>query len=166
MARPEALAQDETPMAPVLVHLFEELKRKNALPKIAILLQATSPLRHDEDIRNALTLFKESQFELVMSVIKADPGVLKYGYLKRDRFTPISSPEHCFANRQALPNVVRPNGAVYVFSPEVVLERGSLATESIGSIEMPEIRSIDIDTQADLQAAEDYIAQQSYSKAS
>lgn len=166
VARPPELAQDQTPMAPVLVHLFEHLKQREALPKTAILLQATSPLRHDEDIQSAMNLYETGRFELVMSVVRTDPGILKYGFAANGQFTPISSPEFCFSNRQALPEIVRPNGAVYVFSPETLLKNGSFATPSIGSIEMPEARSIDIDTEADLQAAETYILQRQFSRAS
>jgi len=31
------------------------------------------------------------------------------------RFVPLVKPEYCFANRQSLPDVVRPNGALYIF---------------------------------------------------
>ncbi|NNF78649.1 MAG: hypothetical protein HKN05_11535 [Rhizobiales bacterium] len=46
------------------------------------------------------------------------------------------------------------------------MKNGTLACQSIGSIEMPEINSIDIDTHADLKDAESYILQRSFSKAS
>ncbi|MCP5083949.1 MAG: acylneuraminate cytidylyltransferase family protein [Alphaproteobacteria bacterium] len=166
VARPPELAQDQTPIAPVLMHVFEHLKQQDALPKIAVLLQATSPLRRDEDIRDAIALYKSGRFELVMSVVKTDPGILKYGFAKSGRFTPVSSPEFCFSNRQSLPEIVRPNGAVYVFSPQMFMQNGSLATQSIGSIEMPETHSIDIDTIADLKAAEEFLLRPSFSKAS
>ena len=164
--RPPELAQDQTPMAPVLMHLFEHLKQRDALPKIAILLQATSPLRQDGDIQSAIDLYETGRFELVMSVVKTDPGILKYGFAENGRFTPVSSPEYCFANRQSLPEIVRPNGAVYVFSPETFLKTGSFATQAIGSVEMPEARSIDIDTEADLRAAEQHLLQHQFSQAS
>lgn len=164
--RPPELAADQTPIAPVLMHLFEHLKQQDALPNVAVLLQATSPLRRDEDIQSAIDLYRSGRFELVMSVVKTDPGILKYGFAKGGRFTPISSPEFCFSNRQSLPEIVRPNGAVYVFSPEAFMQNGSLATESIGSIEMPEAHSIDIDTLADLKAAEEFLLQRSFAKAS
>ncbi len=163
--RPPELAEDHTPIAPVLMHLFQRLKANDAMPRTAVLLQATSPLRQDEDIRRAVALFEEQEFELVMSVVKADPGILKYGFSNAGHFTPISSPEFCFSNRQSLPEIVRPNGAVYVFSPKTFMKNGGLATRSIGSIEMSDERSIDIDTQADLTAAEDLFLQRSFSRA-
>ncbi len=164
--RPAELAGDHTPIAPVLAHLFQHFKQAAALPKYVVLMQATSPLRRDEDIRNAIELFNKGKFELVMSVVKTDPGILKYGFSENGHFMPVSNPEFCFSNRQSLPQVVRPNGAVYVFSPETFLRNGGFATRSIGSIEMPEAYSIDIDTHVDLKAAEEFLSQPTFSKAS
>ena len=79
---------------------------------------------------------------------------------------PSPLPNTAFPTAKSLPEIVRPNGAVYVFSPETFMKNGSLATRSIGSIEMPEVHSIDIDTDADLKVAESFLLQRSFSKAS
>jgi CMP-N,N'-diacetyllegionaminic acid synthase len=152
--RPAELAGDSTPINPVLTHLFDQLERVGELPGTVVLVQATSPLRLDDDVRAAIDLYERGDFELVMSVTSADSGILKYGYLDDGRFDAVARPEYCFENRQDLPKIVRPNGAVYVFSPEVFRRNGGLATKSIGAVEMPEDRSIDIDDEADMKAAE------------
>ena len=152
--RPEALAQDTTPMTPVLSHLFNELEQSDALPETVVLLQATSPLRSDEDVQGAIDLYAQGNNELVMSVTETDAGVLKYGFINDGQFTAVSRPEYCFYNRQSLPDLVRPNGAVYVFSPQVFRKNGGLSTSSIGAVEMPQSRSIDIDSAADMNLAE------------
>ena len=157
--RPQALAQDTTPMTPVLSHLFSELEQKNSLPQTVVLLQATSPLRSDSDVKNAIALYETGNDELVMSVTEADAGVLKYGFLNDGKFTAVSRPEYCFYNRQNLPDLVRPNGAVYVFSPQVFRTNGGLSTNSIGAVEMPQSRSIDIDNAADMKLAEAMLAE-------
>ena len=122
-------------------------------------------MRRDEDVRRAIALFQEGRFELVMSVVKTDAGILKYGFAQGDRFTPVSRPEFCFSNRQSLPEIVRPNGAVYVFSPQSFMKNGGLASQSIGSIEMPAACSIDIDTEADFKRAHDQLMQPALPKA-
>ena len=86
-----------------------------------------------------------------MSVTEADRGVLKWGRLEGSRFVPLSSPEHCFANRQSLPPVVRPNGAIYVLDAAGFLARGSFVTEHIGVVEMSAERSQDIDNLEDFE---------------
>ena len=154
--RPDDLAGDDVPMAPVLTHLLS-----GALSGAAriVLLQATSPMRHLDDIRAAVALHKAGGYDLVKTVTRADSGVLKYGMMDGDRFVPVSDPAYCFTNRQALPPVLKPNGAVYVFDRDWYLANGSLATDKIGAIVMPEDRSFDIDTAADFARAEAILAQ-------
>lgn len=150
IARPPELAGDTVPMAPVLVHALQQGSVKGTV----VLLQATSPLRTADDIGAALTLFATGDHGLVMSVTEADRGVLKWGRLDGSRFVPLSAPEHCFANRQSLPPVVRPNGAVYVFDAGRLIATGSLAADAVGVITMPAERSHDIDNLTDFEQAE------------
>ena len=150
LPRPEALAGDAVPMDPVIAHALEAVPG----PARVVLLQATSPLRRLADIRAALALFAAGEWDLVMSVTAADPGVLKWGRLEGARFRPLGDPGHPFANRQALPPVWRPNGAVYVFDAEAFRARGTLAGARIGAVPMPPERSADIDTAEEFARAE------------
>ncbi len=152
--RPPELAGDTVPMAPVLVHALQQAGVQGTV----VLLQATSPLRTPADIRAAVDLFATGAHGLVMSVTEADRGVLKWGRLEGSRFVPLSSPEHCFANRQSLPPVVRPNGAVYVFDAARLIATGSLAADSVGVVGMPPERSHDIDNLNDFEQAERLLA--------
>lgn len=147
--RPAALAGDTVPMDPVLLHALE-----GRGPALVVLLQATSPLRRAEDIRAAVAAWRRRGFDLVMSVTRTDPGILKYGMAEGDRFVPVARAEYCFMNRQQLPPVYRPNGAVYVFDADWFRGNGGLATDRIGMVEMPGDRSMDIDTLADFERAE------------
>ncbi len=148
--RPPELAGDAVPMAPVLQHALRAAGCRGTV----VLLQATSPLRRRIDIESALAVFAGGLFELVMSVTSADRGVLKWGTLQGNRFQPLSDPAHCFANRQSLPPVVRPNGALYVLSAERFVASGSFVSEHIGMVEMPAERSQDIDSLDDFERCE------------
>ncbi|MXQ06415.1 acylneuraminate cytidylyltransferase family protein [Alphaproteobacteria bacterium GH1-50] len=148
--RPEALARDDTPMAPVIADAVEG----QGITGPVVLLQVTSPLRTVDDIRNAVALYGKGDSDLVMSVTEADRGVLKYGLLSDGRFHALSDPSHPFTNRQALPPVYRPNGAVYVFDAEWFLRNGGFATERTAAHVMPPERSHDIDTMEDLERIE------------
>lgn len=56
--RPMELAQDETMTAPVLLHVLEELEKKeNYIPDAVVLLQPTCPLRTAEEIDTAFEIF-------------------------------------------------------------------------------------------------------------
>jgi N-acylneuraminate cytidylyltransferase len=148
--RPAELCTDDTPMAPVLVHAIQSAGVVGTL----VLLQATSPLRTAQDIAAALDLYAAGGYELVMSVTPADRGVLKWGRIDNGRFAPLSQPQHVFANRQSLPPVVKPNGAVYVFDAQAFVARGGFPVERIGAVEMPAERSHDIDNLADFEHCE------------
>ncbi len=150
LQRPQALCADDAPMAPVLVHAIESA----GINGTVVLLQATSPLRVVEDVTAALARYASGDFELVMSVTPADRGVLKWGCVDNGRFVPLSQPAFVFSNRQSLPPVVRPNGAVYVFDAQAFVARGGFPSERIGALEMPSERSHDIDTLADFQHCE------------
>lgn len=151
LARPTELSRDDTPMAPVLI---DALQRTNVGAARVVLLQATSPLRTSDDIRAAIDLHATGQFDLVKTVTRTDSGILKFGRMEEGRFKPVSDPAFCFSNRQSLPPVYRPNGAVYVFGADWYLENGGFETDRIGAVEMPPDRSFDIDTEADFLRAE------------
>jgi N-acylneuraminate cytidylyltransferase len=152
--RPIELAADDTPIDAVIKHLIED---RALAGKTLVLLQATSPLRFDSDILAALELFRTRQYDMVLSVVERDRGVLKYGLLEGDRFTAIREQYFCFFNRQELPPVYGPNGAVYVFDANRFTDEGGFPCERIGAVEMPVERSIDIDSMADLRHVEENI---------
>jgi len=151
LERPAALAGDAVPMDAVIDHAINALQLEAHL---IVLLQVTSPLRSDDDLRAGIALAAGGDFDLVMSVTAAERSVLKWGRLEAGRFMPVSDPAYCFTNRQSLPAVFRPNGAVYVFDAASFLRNGGLATERIGAFEMPAERSADIDTLEDLERVE------------
>ena len=153
--RPAALATDDAPMGPVLVHLVEALGLRD---ETLALLQATSPLRADDDVRAALRLHAAGGHDTVLSVTRADPKVLKWGRLEGTAFRTLSDPRHCFANRQDLPPVHAPNGAVYVFRADAVRRAGGVPHARLGAVEMPPERARDVDTAEDLAAAEAALA--------
>jgi N-acylneuraminate cytidylyltransferase len=150
LERPADLCGDAVPMAPVLMQALQATKCAGTV----VLLQATSPLRQVDDVSAALALFETGQFELVMTVTDADRGVLKWGRTEGERFVPLSDPAHCFSNRQSLPPVVRPNGAVYVMNAQWLLAHGSFVSDRIGCVQMSPERSLDIDTLADFERCE------------
>lgn len=154
--RPAELCGDAVPMAPVLAHALQTADFKGTV----VLLQATSPMRQLADVQTALDVFDTGQHELVMSVTEADRGVLKWGRVEGDRFVPLSDPTYCFSNRQSLPPVVRPNGAVYVMQAEWFLANGGFVSERIGLVQMSPERSQDIDTLADFERCEAALALQ------
>lgn len=151
--RPAELARDDTPMDPVMLHALAQIEGAARI----ILLQPTSPMRLLEDINACVTLHATGRFDLVKTLTPADAGVLKYGTMKDGQFIPVSDPAFCFTNRQNLPPVMKPNGAVYVFDKDWFVKNGGFATDRIGGVVMPTERSFDIDTEADFARAQELL---------
>jgi len=150
--RPPQLATDAATMTQVISHYLQ------ALPKgleTIVLLQATSPLRTDEDILTALEVFGHGEFDVVMTVASTESSILKSGTVIGSTFQPVSQPSYCFSNRQELPTVYKPNGAVYVISVSAFIRNGGFASNRLGAVIVPASRSIDIDSLADFAHMED-----------
>ena len=154
LRRPAELCGDAVPMDPVIAHALAAVPG----PARVVLLQATSPLRRVTDIRRALALHADGGWGLVMSVAPAEAGVLKWGRLEGDAFRPLGDPGHPFANRQSLPSVWRPDGAVYVFDADAFRARGGLACDRIGAVPVPAETALDIDSAEDFARAEAILA--------
>lgn len=154
MERPAALCGDSVPMAAVLLQALVAARVSGPV----VLLQATSPLRRVGDIRSALATLREGRFDVVMSVTEADRTVLKWGTVEQGAFQPLARAELCFANRQDLPAVYRPNGAVYAMQAAWFVANGGFQTERIGTVVMPADRSEDIDGIEDFMRCEAWLA--------
>lgn len=154
--RPPELARDTTTMAEVLL---EFLDSNHPGGGTVVLLQPTSPLRKAHHIEAGLNLFLQGNCSLVMSVCPANSGALKWGQIRGDRFETLSDPRYCFANRQTLPPVFRPNGALYVFDVDSFRETGDFSSASIKVVQMSEEESLDVDTLDDFRKCEAAISQ-------
>lgn len=154
VTRPEEFSTSESTMAQVLEHFFETdpgLGPDDAL----CLLQPTSPLRTAGDIREAMQLYESARAELVLSAMPIDRSLLKCFFkTAAGEVGPVSSRFSPFSNRQALPELFKPNGAIYIFSIAAFRRVGGFPTGEIALHEMDESNSLDIDQQADLVEAQ------------
>lgn len=157
--RPSKLAEDRTPMIDTVLHALEESERiLGKRPELLVLLQPTSPLRIPKDIQEAMDLFLASNCDSVVSV--TDSGKKAYhsfriqsGYLE-----PLLGWEWIGKNRQDLPHLLEPNGAIYVIRPEVLRREKAFLTRKTIPYLMPQERSVDIDSPADFALAEWYLS--------
>lgn len=149
--RPEALCGDETPIAAVIADVIEHCRLRDDL---VVLLQATSPLRPGGAIEDCVALFDEAgddERAMVMSVTPVDDAILKYGLIESGRFHAMRANDDCFRNAQALPQVYKPNGSIYVFKAAGFMERSDFPSDAIISYVMDPAYSIDIDYPSDLE---------------
>ncbi len=132
--RSPSLAEDDTPMLSVVLDVA------NHVPcDLIFLLQPTSPFRTAQDIINVYDQMMASQGDAVVSVTDATSDmVFQVGHANRMR------PRH---------DIVVPNGAIYAISTEALL-RGEDWYSGVSYVyRMPKDRSLDIDTEVDLELA-------------
>jgi len=158
--RPAALAQDDTPSLPVIVHAVEELEKKHGTFDYVVMLQATTPFVRTEDIDNALKLLMTDGTDSVFSVCKATsyhPTKIKKITADNRLVQYLEGLTETQFTRQKLDPVYRRNGGIYAHKRDIVMTKGQLyGSDSLvcRPYVMSEERSVDINSMADFIAAE------------
>lgn len=80
--RPASLAEDDTPMLPVVRHAIDTLSAGGWTPDVIVLLQPTSPLRRPSHVRDAVTMLRETKADSVVTVVEL-PRHLSPDYVMR-----------------------------------------------------------------------------------
>jgi CMP-N,N'-diacetyllegionaminic acid synthase len=148
--RPPELAEDDTPMLPVVRHAVDV-----SGADVVVLLQPTSPLRRPDDVDAAFELWRSSGADSVVSVVRVPHQFTPGSQLRRAADGRLESVESATAfSRQEKPVLFARNGpAVLVVSADVV-RRGSLYGEDSRGYVMPALDSVDVDEPDDLALAE------------
>ncbi len=163
--RPVALAQDDTTTARVVAHLLQTIDPNSDRFDAITILQVTSPLRQATDVNAAVTMLQDGAYDSVVSVHKhtgVHPAKL---YLMTADGAVSAAADYETHRRQDLPPVYRRNGAIFMVKRRYFNQTGRLWGGKIGLVHMPQDRSIDIDTIADLQAARRFLRNQQPDKA-
>lgn len=153
--RPKELAGDDTPTAAVVIHVLDWLeKNEDYRPDHLMLLQPTSPLRSADDIRAAYHLFQKHGARPLISVapVQKHPDLMVL--VQPDGSLTKYLPEALRTRRQDRPVVHIHNGAIYVVEAARFRQRPVFDNENAVGFVMPFERSIDIDTELDLQITE------------
>ena len=122
----------------------------------ACLLQPTSPLQSAEDICNAYSIFYKKASVAVVSVCRAEHSPHWIGKLPKNREF-IDKDD--LQRRQDLGEYYRLNEAIYIININRLWEDRFLLRKGSFAYIMPQIRSVDIDTELDFQIAEFLISQ-------
>lgn len=163
--RPPALAGDRSPMAPAVRHAVEFVEADDGITvEWVLLLQPTNPIRLREDVEAAVRLAQEGEgrpaeegrpCDSVVSVVRVHathPVLMKR--IERGWLRPWGAPEPEGVRRQECsPPAYMRNGALYLTRRDVVMG-GSMWGDRVRPYEMPEERSVGIDTELDLRLVE------------
>lgn len=161
--RPAELSGDDASHVPVVLHALDWLETHDRyMPESLILLQPTSPLRSAEDIQAAVALFEGKKPQAVLGVCEPlhHPWLIKVeneqGWLKD--FVPKPAG---YLPRQKFPKVYAVNGAIYLVNTVNFRQLKSFTPPRTLPLIMPPERSVDIDTESDLNYAE-YLLRRSF----
>jgi len=149
--RPKKFAGDNTSMIEVLKNLFEEEPELIKKYGFLILLQPTSPLRTEKHITKSFIEFEKNETsDSLISVVEADNLVLKNLVQRKNGFLEeIDSHGFFSMNRQLLPKLFKPNGAIYIINIKEFLSFGKLISKNTIPFKMNSEESLDIDTLED-----------------
>jgi CMP-N-acetylneuraminic acid synthetase len=151
--RPKSLAGDTSPVVDAVEHLLGNIS--NYTPDYVALLQPTSPLRTGEDIDRAFSKLQSNDLPAVVSVCEAKSHPLLCKQMDSvGRMEPYVENELNGARRQELPPAFELNGALYIVRTVDLLKTRSWCPKGAGAYEMPQDRSVDIDTEMDFKWAE------------
>lgn len=155
LIRPANLAEDKTPMLPVLQYTLEQMEQKNGVQyDFIVILQPTAPMREAQDIDDAIVKITESGDDSLVSLYKVEDCHPSRMYtLEEDKMRKVM-PEPEGALRQALPDVFHRNGCVYISSRDLIVNQGTIISDSCYPYIMSAERSVNIDTELDLAFAE------------
>ncbi|MCQ2022244.1 cytidylyltransferase domain-containing protein [Clostridium butyricum] len=152
--RSEKLAQDDTPTNDVIEDVLIRLKNMGGNYDSFMILQPTSPLRDEEDIRNAVKLFEEKEANSVVSMCECEHCPLFTKSLDDEMNLDGFLSEMKKSRRQDLKKYYRLNGAIYMANSDYFLKYKSFYESKSYAFIMETQKSVDIDTSDDFNYAE------------
>jgi CMP-N-acetylneuraminic acid synthetase len=161
--RPAALAEDVTPMMPVVLHALDVLESGGDHFDAVCLLQPTNPLRQSADIDGAVELFERTGADSVISFVdvgEKHPARMKYIAEDGRVFDPPFAEEFEGQRRQDLPPLYLREGSIYLTRTTTLKTLQSFKGRDCRAWIMPENRACNIDTPFDLWMAEQLLSHQ------
>lgn len=161
--RPEELASDNSRAIDNYIYTIERLNSQYGYKiKDFVVLQPTSPLRNTDDIDGAISMFKKEKADSVISYVEEEHPIRWHKYIGSDgKFENIF--QDTIRNRQEERKSYYPNGAVFVFSVNLIMKEKYYGDNSFAYV-MPKVRSVDVDYLDDFEYAEYLIGKQNVHK--
>jgi CMP-N-acetylneuraminic acid synthetase len=152
ISRPPALATDDSPERLAWRHAIE-----NSEPfDIFVSVPAPCPLRNVSDIDRCVeTLLNNPDTDTVLTVTRSHGN--PYSTMVSLDAAGVAGkliPGHSSSNRQEAPKVYDIVGVAYATRPEFVMRADGIWDGKIKTVEVPQERALDIDTEYDFKVAE------------
>jgi len=152
--RPKNLATDKSSEIEAWKHAARYLIKKNEKFDNFISLPCTSPLRIKDDINLAISKIRNKD-DIILSISKTNKSPYFNMVKKRGKFVELLLKKKIRSNRQDFENIFNLTTIVYACRSEFILKiKISYWEGNVKFIEIPQIRSIDIDNIIDFKIAE------------
>lgn len=156
--RPDELATDQAAKLPVIRHALKTAEQQTGQTfHIHVDLDATSPLRNVSDIHGAVNMLENDN--KITNVITGAPArrspYFNLVELNTEGYVELSKKlSTSIVRRQDSPKCYDMNASIYIWRREVLLEEDKVILPKTALYEMPEERSIDIDSPLDFDFVE------------
>jgi len=155
--RPVDIAGDTATTESAISHALEWWQQHDLRPDIIVLLQATSPLRPQGSLDQALDSFKAGNYDSLLSIspthrffwkVDGHEAKAEYDFMNRPRRQDMTEADIKFVE----------NGSVYIFSADHFKYTGNRLGGKIGYTIFPEAYSPEIDASSDFTLLEEIAA--------
>ena len=148
--RPAFLATDEASTEMALLHVCDELERRDGyIPDIVVTLEPTSPMRSAETIRKCVRVFSNSDADSVVGVTETKDV---FGKIVSGRF------EHLFPNqprrRQERESLYKESSTIYATKLKILRQKKSVLGDMVYPLIIDSMESVDINEAHDFLMAE------------
>ena len=156
-SRPKELAQDNTPMLPVVQHAINFCESAGDYFDAICLLQPTNPLRKPEVIDACIELLHKENTTAVITMLSVPSAYNPHWvyFQNGSGLLKLSTGEEApVSRRQDLPPAFHREGSVYVTKRDVVMKENSLYGKQLTGYLVDQEQTINIDTEQDWERAE------------
>ncbi|WP_240222244.1 cytidylyltransferase domain-containing protein [Rheinheimera hassiensis] len=154
LSRPSELAQDSSLVIDSIRHVIATLRQEGDASVVLVLLEPTSPLREPDDVDNVIEQLVMKSYDSVATFRQAELNPHRAWKIIDGQVCTFIQGAIPWLPRQQQPEAWQLNGAVYAFIIDKLPSDGvSILFGKIGSVIMPEERSLDIDNNIQFEIA-------------
>ena len=155
-SRPKKLSTNYVPKLSVIKHaVINSEKHYKKKYDYVIDLDVTAPCRDADDIKKAFKKFQKSKKDMLVSVTKSRKNpYFNMLEIKNRNISLVKKTSKQVVARQKSPVVYDMNASIYIWKRDKLFKSRNLLQKSLSIYEMPQEKSIDIDTKLDLRINE------------
>ncbi len=155
-SRPKKLSTNYVPKLSVIKHaVINSEKHYKKKYDYVVDLDVTAPCRDADDIKKAFKKFQKSKKNMLVSVTKSRKNpYFNMLEIKNRNISLVKKTSKQVVARQKSPVVYDMNASIYIWKRDKLLKSRNLLQKSLSIYEMPQEKSMDIDTKLDLRINE------------